>query len=77
MLGSILVLMGVRIVMMWGDEVIEGGTVLIECNWIVVVGSGILVLVGVIRVDLIGKIIIFGLVDVYVYGVQVTGGLML
>lgn len=53
-------------------EVIEDGVVLILDNCIVVVGKcgEIEIFSDVMCIDMLGKIILLGLVDVYVYGVQ-------
>lgn len=52
---------------MKGDEVIEKGIVLVEGNFIKVVGIKVCVLKFVIVIDCKGKIIMFGFVDVYGY----------
>jgi imidazolonepropionase-like amidohydrolase/Tol biopolymer transport system component len=54
-----------RIVTMRGDEVIERGTVLVEDNRIKAVGANVTVPPNAKRIDMAGKTIIPGLVDVH------------
>lgn len=65
---SILALENARIVTMRGDEVIERGTLVVTGNRITAVGAGVAVPAGAVRVDLTGKTIIPGLVDVHWHG---------
>jgi imidazolonepropionase-like amidohydrolase/Tol biopolymer transport system component len=73
--ASKIALVGARIVSMKGDEVIEEGTILVEGSKIVAVGAKDEVSVpkGVKVVDVKGKTIIPGLVDVHWHGGQGTG----
>ncbi len=71
-------LVGARIVTMVGDEVIEDGTIVVESNRIVAVGER-----GTVRVpanahliDVSGRTIIPGLVDVHAHGAQGTNGII-
>ncbi len=56
-----------RIVTMRGDEVIERGTVLVEDNRIKAVGARVAVPAGARRIDLAGKTVIPGLIDVHAH----------
>ncbi|HEX8722206.1 MAG TPA: hypothetical protein VF736_16450, partial [Pyrinomonadaceae bacterium] len=54
-----------RVVTMRGDEVIERGTVLVEDNRIKAVGARVPIPAGAKRIDLAGKTVIPGLIDVH------------
>jgi imidazolonepropionase-like amidohydrolase/Tol biopolymer transport system component len=71
-------LTGARIVTMKGDEVIADGTLVIDGNRIVAVGptAGILVPAGARTVDVHGKTIIPGIVDVHWHGGMGDEGLI-
>ncbi|EMR02310.1 amidohydrolase family protein [Cesiribacter andamanensis] len=56
-----------RIISMKGDEVIEGGTLVVEGNRIVAVGKGVAVPADAHMVDASGKTIMPGLVDVHAH----------
>jgi imidazolonepropionase-like amidohydrolase/Tol biopolymer transport system component len=64
-----LALTNARIITMRGDEVIEGGTVIVEGNRIVSVGRNVAIPAGprVTRLDLKGKTIMPGLIDVHAH----------
>jgi imidazolonepropionase-like amidohydrolase/Tol biopolymer transport system component len=70
-----LALTGARIVTMKGDEVIEKGTILVENNRIKAIGAKVEVPAGTKVVDVAGKTIIPGLVDVHAHGAQGRHGL--
>jgi imidazolonepropionase-like amidohydrolase/Tol biopolymer transport system component len=57
-----------RIITMRADEVIENGTVVVEGNRIVAVGSGVAVPSGATVIDVAGRTIMPGLVDVHWHG---------
>jgi imidazolonepropionase-like amidohydrolase/Tol biopolymer transport system component len=61
-------LTGARIITMRGDEVIENGTILIEGDRIVSVGSGMEFQGGAHTIDVSGKTIIPGLIDAHWHG---------
>jgi len=63
-----LALTGARIITMRGDEVIENGTVLVEGNRIVAVGANVAVPADAKVIDVAGKTILPGLVDVHWHG---------
>ncbi len=63
-----LALTGARIITMRGDEVIENGTMIIERNRIVAIGSNIAVPADARTIDVAGKTIMPGLVDVHWHG---------
>jgi imidazolonepropionase-like amidohydrolase/Tol biopolymer transport system component len=71
-----LALRGARIVTMRGDEVIEKGTIFIGANRIVAVGpaSSVKIPTGTKIVDVSGKTIIPGLIDVHAHGAQAHNG---
>lgn len=73
--SSKIALVGARIVTMKGDEVIEEGTVVIDGNKIVAIGAkgDVEVPKGMKVVDVQGKTIIPGIVDVHWHGGQGTG----
>lgn len=72
--GSI-ALVGATIVTMKGDEVIEDGAVLVSSNRIQAIGrrSEVAIPAGVRVVDVSGKTIIPGLIDVHAHGAQSAG----
>ena len=57
-----------RIITMRGDEVIENGTIVVDRNRIVAVGSNVSVPAGAHVVDAAGKTIMPGLIDVHWHG---------
>jgi len=63
-----LALTGARIVTMRGDEVIENGTIVIDRNRIVVVGADVSVPADAKVIDVAGKTIIPGIIDVHWHG---------
>jgi imidazolonepropionase-like amidohydrolase len=71
-----LALRGARIITMRGDEVIEKGTILINGNRIAAVGpaASLKIPVGTKVVDVSGKTIIPGLIDVHAHGAQAHNG---
>lgn len=68
-------LVGARLITMKGEEVIEDGTVLIDGNKIVAIGpkADIAVPKGAKVIDVAGKTIMPGIVDVHWHGAQGTG----
>jgi Tol biopolymer transport system component/imidazolonepropionase-like amidohydrolase len=62
-----LALVGARIITMKGDEVIENGTILVDRNRIVSVGSNVDVPSGYKTIDVKGKTIMPGMVDVHAH----------
>ncbi|HKG16033.1 MAG TPA: amidohydrolase family protein, partial [Pyrinomonadaceae bacterium] len=62
---GLVALTNARIVTMRGDEVIERGTILVEDNRIKAVGAGVTVPANAKRIDLAGKTVIPGLIDVH------------
>ncbi len=60
-------LTGARIITMNGDEVITDGTILVDRNRIVAVGSGVDVPDGYTTIDVSGKTIMPGLIDVHAH----------
>ena len=64
--GSV-ALTNARIITMKGDEVIERGQILIEDNRIKAIGAGINIPAGVRRIDMTGKTVMPGLVDVHAH----------
>ena len=71
-----LALVGGRVITMKGAEVIERGTVLVEGNRIVAVGKegSVQIPAGTKTIDVSGKTLIPGLVDVHAHGPQGTDG---
>ncbi len=69
-------LTGARIVTMKGDEVIEGGTVLVDGNRIVAVGKDVAVPADARRIDASGKTIVPGFIDANWHGAMNDGGLI-
>ncbi|MEM6993254.1 MAG: amidohydrolase family protein, partial [Myxococcota bacterium] len=71
-----IVLQGARIVTMKGDEVIEGGTIIIEGDRIKAVGKGLATPAGAKVIDAKGTTVIPGLVDVHAHGSQGGNGII-
>lgn len=69
-------LTGARIVTMKGDEVIEGGTVLVDGNRIAAVGRDIAIPADARRIDASGKTIIPGLIDQHWHGAMNDAGII-
>ncbi len=69
-------LTGARIVTMKGDEVIEGGTVLVDGNRIVAVGKDVAVPADARRIDASGKTIVPGFIDAHWHGAMNDSGLI-
>lgn len=69
-------LTGARIVTMKGDEVIEGGTVLVEGNRIVAVGKDVAIPADAKRIDASGKTIVPGFIDAHWHGAMNDSGLI-
>lgn len=69
-------LTGARLVTMKGDEVIEGGTVLVDGNRIVAVGKDIPVPADARRVDASGKTIVPGFIDAHWHGAMMDAGII-
>ncbi|MEO6276271.1 amidohydrolase family protein [Roseateles sp.] len=69
-------LTGARIVTMKGDEVIEGGTVVVDGNRIVAVGQDIAIPLDAKRIDASGKTIVPGFIDAHWHGAMNDGGLI-
>jgi Tol biopolymer transport system component/imidazolonepropionase-like amidohydrolase len=61
-------LTGARIITMRGDEVIENGTVVVDRNRIVAVGSNVTVPADAKVIDVAGKTIMPGIIDVHWHG---------
>ena len=76
--SGVIAITGARIVTMKGDEVIADGTIVIDGNRIAAVGptAGILVPAGAKTIDVHGKTIIPGLVDVHWHGGMADDGLI-
>ena len=74
---GVLALVGGRVITMRGDEVIEGGVVLLQQNRIVAVGAGDSVKIpdGAIVLDCSGKTLMPGLIDVHAHGAQGQDGI--
>lgn len=64
-----------RIITMNGDEVIEGGTVLVENNLIKAVGKNVTIPNGAKVIDAAGKTIIPGMIDAHAHGAHFRYGL--
>jgi imidazolonepropionase-like amidohydrolase/Tol biopolymer transport system component len=62
-----LALVGARIITMKGDEVVENGTILVDRNRIVAVGDDVDVPSGYKTIDVTGKTIMPGIVDVHAH----------
>ncbi|HEY1130810.1 MAG TPA: amidohydrolase family protein [Roseateles sp.] len=69
-------LTGARLVTMKGDEVIEGGTVLVDGNRIVAVGKDVAVPADAKRIDASGKTIVPGFIDAHWHGAMMDAGLI-
>ncbi|WP_373716899.1 amidohydrolase family protein [Roseateles sp.] len=69
-------LTGARLVTMKGDEVIEGGTVLVDGNRIVAVGKDVAVPADARRIDASGKTIVPGFIDAHWHGAMMDAGLI-
>lgn len=69
-------LTGARLVTMKGDEVIEGGTVLVDGNRIVAVGKDVAIPADARRIDATGKTIVPGFIDGHWHGAMNDGGLI-
>ena len=71
-------LVGARIITMKGEEVIEKGTVVVEGNRITAIGrkGKVKIPSGAKQVDVSGKTIIPGLIDVHAHGGHGTGGII-
>lgn len=69
-------LTGARVITMKGDEVIEGGTVLVDGNRIVAVGKDVAVPADAKRIDASGKTIVPGFIDAHWHGAMADGGLI-
>ena len=72
--AGVIALTGARIVTMKGDEVIENGTIVVEGNRIAAVGASVKVPPGAKVIDVTGKTIIPGLIDVHAHGPQASNG---
>ena len=68
--SGLVALTGARIVTMRGDEVIEGGTILIDRDRIAAIGAAgaVAIPAGARRIDVTGKTIIPGLIDAHWHG---------
>ncbi|CAM3655194.1 amidohydrolase family protein [Roseateles saccharophilus] len=71
-----LALTGARIVTMKGDEVIEGGTIVVDGNRIVAVGKDVAVPADARRIDAAGKTIVPGFIDAHWHGSMSDSGLI-
>lgn len=69
-------LTGARIVTMKGDEVIEGGTVIVDGNRIAAVGKDIAIPADAKRIDASGKTIVPGFIDAHWHGAMNDSGLI-
>jgi len=69
-------LTGARVVTMKGDEVIEGGTVLVDGNRIVAVGKDIAIPADAKRIDASGKTVVPGFIDAHWHGAMNDSGLI-
>jgi imidazolonepropionase-like amidohydrolase/Tol biopolymer transport system component len=63
--GGTLALVGARIITAAGDAVIENGTVIVEGNQIAAVGRGVAIPAGARQIDVRGKTIMPGIIDVH------------
>jgi hypothetical protein len=68
--AGVIALTGARIITMRGDEVIEKGNIIVEGNRIAAVGASARVPAGAKVIDVTGKTIIPGLIDVHAHGAQ-------
>lgn len=71
-----LALTGARIVTMKGDEVIEGGTVVVDGNRITAIGKDVAVPADARRIDVSGKTIVPGFIDAHWHGSMSDSGLI-
>lgn len=73
-----LALTGGRIITMNGDQVIENGTILVKGNRILAVGQAddVTIPSNAHRVDVKGKTLMPGIVDVHAHGAQATAGMV-
>lgn len=71
-----LALTGARVVTMKGDEVIEGGSILIDGNRIVAVGRDVAIPADARRIDASGKTIVPGFIDAHWHGSMSDSGLI-
>lgn len=69
-------LTGARIVTMKGDEVIEGGTILVDGNRIAAVGKDVAIPADAKRIDASGKTIVPGFIDAHWHGAMNDSGLI-
>lgn len=69
-------LTGARIVTMKGDEVVDGGTILIDGNRIAAVGKDVAVPADARRIDASGKTIVPGFIDAHWHGSMSDSGLI-
>lgn len=69
-------LTGARIVTMKGEEVIEGGTVLVDGNRIAAVGKDVVIPADAKRIDASGKTIVPGFIDAHWHGSMNDSGLI-
>ena len=69
-------LTGARLVTMKGDEVIEGGTVLVDGNRIVAIGKDIAIPADAKRIDASGKTIVPGFIDAHWHGAMNDAGII-
>ncbi|MGM9480206.1 amidohydrolase family protein [Roseateles sp. NT4] len=69
-------LTGARVVTMKGDEIIEGGTVLVDGNRIVAVGKDVAIPADAKRIDTSGKTIVPGFIDAHWHGAMNDSGLI-
>jgi imidazolonepropionase-like amidohydrolase/Tol biopolymer transport system component len=65
--GSAIALVGARILPMTGDKPIENGTIVVKDNRIEAIGTNVSVPAGAKRIDVKGKTIIPGLIDVHAH----------
>ncbi|MCH8125660.1 PD40 domain-containing protein [candidate division KSB1 bacterium] len=69
-------LIGARIISMKGDEVIENGTIVIDQNRIIAVGRDVQIPADAKRIDVSGKTIMPGMVDVHAHTAHFTSGVL-
>jgi imidazolonepropionase-like amidohydrolase len=72
--AGVVALTGARIITMRGDEVIEKGNIIVEGNRIAAVGTSAKAPPGAKVIDVTGKTIIPGLIDVHAHGPQAHNG---
>lgn len=75
---GVIALTGARLITMKGDEVIENGTVVVDGNRIAAIGaaSAVSIPAGAKRLDVTGKTIIPGIVDVHAHGPYAENGIV-